>query len=539
MNKIQSFQDVIDNSALLKALADLGYETPTPIQAQSISVLMEGVDLIAQAQTGTGKTAAFALPVLSGLDLSVRKPQALIMAPTRELAIQVAEAFKKYAKHLKDFQVTPIYGGQDYQVQLRALKRGSHVIVGTPGRVMDHMRRKTLDVSALKSVVLDEGDEMLRMGFVDDIEWILQQIPQDHQTALFSATMPTSIQNIAKRHLKNPQKIQIKMKTGTVDSIEQRCVFTTNNQKADVLIRFLQTEEFDAAIIFSRTKAGTMELTEKLQSCGYKADALNGDIKQAHREKAINRLKKGSLDIIVATDVAARGIDVERITHVFNYDMPSDAESYVHRVGRTGRAGRKGKAFLFVGPREKRSLADVERTINKQITVIDPPTVAEMMERRNAQLATKVGDILAKSKKLKPYRKMVESLLETIDHSAEDIAAALAYLIEQDNPIDVTDIPTAKPDRPTRNGGGGRRSSSRGERGRGDKSGGDRKRFSKKRSDSKGNDAKGSDRKRSAPKGSDKKRTDKKRTDKKRTDKKPRSKSKSTKKPGKSKKSAS
>lgn len=446
MNQPTSFQGLINNSNVLSALTDLGYETPTPIQEQSIPILMDGSDIVAQAQTGTGKTAAFALPVLSQLDLDVKKPQALIMAPTRELAIQVAEAFRQYAAHLKGFQVTPIYGGQDYQIQLRALKRGSHIIVGTPGRVMDHMRRGTLDVSGLKSVILDEGDEMLRMGFVDDIEWILEQIPHAHQTALFSATMPARIQKIAKQYLKNPKKIHIKADTATVDTIDQRCIYTTNNQKFDLLTRFLEVENFDAVMIFSRTKTGTVEVADQLQMRGFSVAALNGDIKQSQREKVINRLKNGALNIIVATDVAARGIDVDRITHVFNYDAPCDAESYVHRIGRTGRAGRTGKAFLFVGPREKRLLNEIETTINKTIPQMQPPTVAEIKTRRNSQLMVKVSNILDKSKRLGPFQEMIDSLMDETEYSARDMAAALAYLIEQDNPIPEFDLAEVTPE---------------------------------------------------------------------------------------------
>ena len=425
---------------LLTSLSDLGYETPTPIQEQSIPVLMERHDLLAQAQTGTGKTAAFALPILSQIDIQKKQPQALIIAPTRELAIQVAEAFQSYAKHLKGFHVIPIYGGQDYQIQLRGLKRGAQVVVGTPGRVMDHLRRRTLAVSALKMVVLDEADEMLKMGFIDDVEWILEQIPQQHQTALFSATIPTSIQKIAKRYLKDAQKIQIKAQENTVEAIEQFYMQVSKNQKLNVLTRFLEVEEIGAAIIFARTKNCSAELAEKLQARGYAAAALNGDMTQSLRKKVIERIKSGSLDIVVATDVAARGIDIERISHVINYDIPYDTESYVHRIGRTGRAGRKGKALLFVTPRENRLLKDIERAIHKSIKQVEPPSWKEMQEKLTQQLTDKVVGVIEKSKKLKPCREMVTTIMQQGDYAADDIAAALAYLMQQANPLAAQEV---------------------------------------------------------------------------------------------------
>ena len=456
MSTIDSFNKLGLASNLLSALVELGYEIPTPIQEESIPILMEGYDLMAQAQTGTGKTAAFALPVLSHLDLAMKKPQALVIAPTRELAIQVAEAFQSYAKHLKGFHVIPIYGGQAYQIQLRALKRGVHVIVGTPGRLMDHLRRGTLSIDAIKTVVLDEADEMLKMGFIEDIEWILDQIPHAHQSALFSATIPPSIQKIAKRYLKDARKIYIKPRENTVDATEQFYIRVSKNQKLDVLTRFLEVEDIQAAIIFARTKNCSAELAEKLQARGHAAAALNGDMNQSLREKVIARIKSGSLDIIVATDVAARGIDVDRITHVINFDIPYDAESYIHRIGRTGRAGRKGKALLFVTPREHRLLNDIERVIHKPIKQIEPPSLKEMNEKRSKQLAEKVINIIEKSKNLGPYREMVESIIEQGDSAPKDIAAALAYLIQQSNPVPSREIEAAEPEPERR-----RRSSSR------------------------------------------------------------------------------
>jgi len=456
-------------SALLPALTELGYEDATPIQKLSIPVLMQGEDLLAQAQTGTGKTAAFALPILSRIDIKLNKPQALIIAPTRELAIQVAEAFQSYAKHLPGFHVTPIYGGQSYDIQLRALKRGVHVIVGTPGRVMDHLRRKTLSVAALKTIVLDEADEMLKMGFIEDIEWILEQIPHAHQTALFSATMPAFIQKISKRYLKDAKKIQIKSKENTVEAIEQFYIRAAGNQKLDVLTRLLEIEDVQASIIFARTKTCAADLAERLQARGYAAAALHGDMSQALREKVVGRLRKGSLDFVVATDVAARGIDVERISHVINYDIPHDTESYIHRIGRTGRAGRKGKAFLFVTPREQRLLKDIERAIHKPIEQVEPPSIKEMSEKRSQQLSEKIIGIIEKSKKLGPFREMVFNIMEQKGCTSEDIAAALVYLNQQANPLPTNELEAPR-DEPE-----GRRRRPRGPRSGGGRSSGGRK----------------------------------------------------------------
>ncbi|EKD77505.1 MAG: hypothetical protein ACD_42C00315G0003 [uncultured bacterium] len=432
-NNISLFSRLGLEKEILSALSDLGYEGATPIQEQGIPILLNGQDLLAQAKTGTGKTATFALPILSRLNHELRAPQALILVPTRELAIQVAEAFQSYAKHVRGFSVTPIYGGQDFGSQLRSLKRGSQVIVGTPGRLMDHMRRKTISLNALKMVVLDEADEMLKMGFIDDVEWILGQLTLPHQTALFSATLSASIQKIAQRYLKDAHKIHIKSHTNTVEATEQ-CYVTVMNrhQKLEVLTRFLETEENQAVIIFTRTKTESMELAEKLQARGYNAAALNGDMSQAAREKTINRLKKGELDILIATDVAARGIDVERVSHVINYDIPHDVDSYVHRIGRTGRAGRAGKAILFVVPREMRLLKDIEHHIRKSIKRVEPPSVAEIREKRTVLLTKKVSSVIReKGKQLKPYLEIVLNLTETNALSAKDVAAALIYLSEE------------------------------------------------------------------------------------------------------------
>ena len=444
--------------SVLPALGDLGYEALTPVQEKSIPILLEGKDLLAQAQTGTGKTAAFALPILSTIDLSQRDPQSIVITPTRELAIQVAEAFQAYAKYMKGFQVAPIYGGQSYQTQLRALKRGVHVIVGTPGRVMDHMERGTLSVKNIKTLVLDEADKMLKMGFVEDIEWILEQIPHVHQRALFSATMPSSIRRIAKRYLKDASEVHIKSKEGEIDPIEQSYIGVSGHQKLGVLTRYLEVEDVDAAIIFARTKTASAELADKLKARGYAAAALNGDMAQSLRERVVDQLKRGALDIVVATDVAARGIDVERIGHVINFDIPHDTESYVHRIGRTGRAGRKGKALLLVAPREHRLLKDIERAINKPIKQIQPPTIKEMAAKRSASLMEKITNIIERSKNLAPSRSMVNALIEESGYEPEDIATALVYLMGQSNPLPTEDIVSAKPESDRSNG---RRKSSR------------------------------------------------------------------------------
>ncbi|MFT5397709.1 MAG: ATP-dependent RNA helicase DeaD, partial [Gammaproteobacteria bacterium] len=378
----QSFAEMALSKPLLKALDIVGYEQPSPIQAETIPLLLQGRDVLGQAQTGTGKTAAFALPILSNLDLKQKDPQVLVLAPTRELAIQVAEAFNTYASQLKGFHVLPVYGGQEYGTQIRALQRGVHVIVGTPGRVMDHMRKGTIKLDKLTTLVLDEADEMLRMGFIDDVEWVLEQIPKTRQIALFSATMPTVIRRIATKYLNNPEQITIKVKTTTAETIRQRYWPVTGTNKLDALTRILEAETFDAMLVFVRTKTATLEVAEKLEARGFRSTALNGDIAQKTRERIITQLKAGKLDIVVATDVAARGLDVDRISHVINYDIPHDTESYVHRIGRTGRAGRKGDAILFVAPREKRMLQAIERATRKEIEMMELPSTDLVNNRR-------------------------------------------------------------------------------------------------------------------------------------------------------------
>ncbi|HEY9050292.1 MAG TPA: DEAD/DEAH box helicase, partial [Gammaproteobacteria bacterium] len=370
------------SDSILQSLNNIGYENPSAIQAQTIPLLLAGRDVLGQAQTGTGKTAAFALPLLSNIDITQKDPQILVLAPTRELAIQVAEAFQKYAAHIKGFHVLPIYGGQEYRGQIRSLERGVHVVVGTPGRVMDHMRRGTLKLKSLTCLVLDEADEMLRMGFIDDVEWILEQTPPKRQIALFSATMPDAVRRIANQHLNEPEHVTIKLKTTTADTIRQRYWPVSGLHKLDALTRILEAEEFDAMIIFVRTKIATTELAEKLEARGYAAAALNGDIQQNQRERTIEHLKNGKLDILIATDVAARGLDVERISHVVNYDIPNDTESYVHRIGRTGRAGRKGDAILFVAPREKRLLHAIEKATRQKIEMMELPSTEDINDQR-------------------------------------------------------------------------------------------------------------------------------------------------------------
>ncbi|RLL51870.1 DEAD/DEAH box helicase [Mariprofundus sp. EBB-1] len=450
------FSDLNLIAPLIKSVEALGYETPSPIQAQTIPLLLDGKDVIGQAQTGTGKTGAFALPLLSNIDLSQKNPQVLVLAPTRELAIQVAEAFQTYARHLKGFNVLPIYGGQSYEIQLRQLKRGVHVVVGTPGRVMDHMRRKTLNLSNLKTLVLDEADEMLRMGFIDDVKWVLEQLPKQRQIALFSATMPQVIRKIAQQHLTNPIHVSIQMKETTAETIRQRYWMVSGRNKVDALTRVLEAEAFDAVIIFVRTKTATEELAEKLSARGYSATALNGDIAQKTRENTVNRLKQGKIDILVATDVAARGLDVQRISHVINYDIPQDTESYVHRIGRTGRAGREGDAILFVAPREKRLLYAIEKATKKSIEKFEMPTTESINDKRIEEFKDRITETLESGEGLTLYTEIVEQYRKEHDVPANEIAAALAKLAQGDKALLLKDEPqrrdrSERPQRAERN----------------------------------------------------------------------------------------
>jgi ATP-dependent RNA helicase DeaD len=440
---VTAFDQMALNKPLLTVLDEVGYETPSPIQAQTIPLLLQGKDVLGQAQTGTGKTAAFALPLLSSLDLKQKDPQALVLAPTRELAIQVAEAFQKYASHMKGFHVLPVYGGQDYRGQIRALQRGVHVVVGTPGRVMDHMRRGTLKLDNLSALVLDEADEMLRMGFIEDVEWILEQTPSNRQTALFSATMPQQIRRIANQYLNQPAQITIKSKTTTVDTIRQRYWPVSGVHKLDALTRILEAEAFDAMIVFVRTRTATVELSEKLEARGYASAPLNGDIAQNQRERTITNLKNGKLDIIVATDVAARGLDVDRISHVVNYDIPYDTEAYVHRIGRTGRAGRQGDAILFVAPREKRLLNAIEKATRKKIDIMDLPSTELINDKRIAKFKQRITDTLA-TDDLGFFSQLIEQYQHEHNVPAEEIAAALAQLLQGDAPFLLQNKPQRK-----------------------------------------------------------------------------------------------
>ncbi len=438
-----TFSDLALNKSLIKILNEVGYESPSPIQAQAIPLLLEGKDIIGQAQTGTGKTAAFALPLISNMDLKQKDPQLLVLAPTRELAIQVAEAFQKYATYMKGFHVLPVYGGSDYSGQIRALKRGVHVVVGTPGRVMDHIRKGTLKLGDLSALVLDEADEMLRMGFIDDVEWILEQTPESRQIALFSATMPQQIRRIATKYLNDPEQVTIKTKTTTVNTIRQRFWPVSGVHKLDALTRILEAEDFDGMIIFVRTKNSTIELADKLKARGYSAAALNGDIAQNQRERTVNDIKKGRLDILVATDVAARGLDVERISHVVNYDVPHDTESYVHRIGRTGRAGRLGDAILFVAPREKRMLNAIERATRQKIDMMELPSTELINDKRIDKFKQRITDALA-NEDTGFFSQLIEKYQQEHNVPALEIAAALAHLLQGDNDFLLTNKPQRK-----------------------------------------------------------------------------------------------
>ncbi len=420
---------------LLAALRDVGYEAPTPIQVKTIPPLLEGRDLVGQAQTGTGKTAAFALPMLQRLDLGRRDTQALVLAPTRELALQVAEAIHTYARHLGAVRVLPVYGGQPIQKQVDRLRAGTQVVVGTPGRVMDHLRRGTMSFEALALVVLDEADEMLRMGFIDDVEWILGEAPNTFQTALFSATMPAEIRHIADRYLKDPVEIEVERKKLAVPTIEQRYFNVSERGKLDLLTRILEAESGEATLVFVRTKVAAAEVTERLEARGYTAEALHGDMSQAQREAVVRRLRGGQAEVVVATDVAARGLDVERITHVVNFDAPYDVESYVHRIGRTGRAGRAGKAIIFVTPRQQRMLREIERFTGARIEPMKVPTKADIAARRTALFKESIRETLAEGD-LELYLSLVEELVEE-GFDATEIAAAAARLARGDKPLEV------------------------------------------------------------------------------------------------------
>ena len=422
------------SAPVLKAVQNLGYEQPSPIQAQSIPILLSGKNLLGTAQTGTGKTAAFALPLLSNIDPQQKTPQILVLTPTRELAIQVAEAFQSYAKHIKGFHVLPIYGGADIGGQLRGLKRGAQVVVGTPGRMLDHLKRKSLNLSQVKSLVLDEADEMLRMGFIDDVETILSKTPAESQRALFSATMPAAIKRVAEKYLGDAQQVRIQSKTQTVERIKQQYITVKAHQKMDALTRVLEVEQFDGMIIFVRTKSSTVDIADRLQARGFSSAALNGDLSQAIRERTIGKLKRGQIDVVVATDVAARGLDVERISHVINFDIPYDNESYVHRIGRTGRAGREGNAILFITPKETRLLRSIEKTTKSTIAPLTMPSNAQVSDQRIQQFTEQLSKTL-ETPRLDKFREMIVKYVEENDLDMADVAAALTYENQKERPL--------------------------------------------------------------------------------------------------------
>ncbi|MET0861078.1 MAG: DEAD/DEAH box helicase [Microbacterium sp.] len=430
-----TFTDLGLSDAVLKALKDVGYETPSAIQAATIPPLLAGRDVLGTAQTGTGKTAAFALPILSNLDVSQKSVQALVLAPTRELALQVCEAFEKYASHVRGVHVLPVYGGQGYGVQLSALRRGVHIVVGTPGRIMDHLEKGTLDLTELKYLVLDEADEMLKMGFAEDVETILADTPDEKQVALFSATMPAAIRRISAQYLKNPEEITVKTKTTTSSTITQRYLVVSYPQKVDALTRILEVENFEGMIIFTRTKNETETLAEKLRARGYSAAAINGDIAQVQRERTVNQLKSGKLDILVATDVAARGLDVERISHVVNFDIPTDTESYVHRIGRTGRAGRSGDAISFVTPRERGLVNAIERATRQPLTQIQLPSVDEVNVTRLSRFDDRITAALEKTDRIDGFRDIIAHYVSEHDVPEVDVAAALAVVAQGESPL--------------------------------------------------------------------------------------------------------
>ena len=430
----ESFDSLDLPRSLVAALEEVGYEAPTPIQCQAIPLLLQGQDLLGNAPTGTGKTAAFALPLLARADVSKPQVQILTLTPTRELAIQVAEAFQTYASAMKGFHVLPIYGGQDYSPQLQRLRRGVHVVVGTPGRIRDHLQRGSLKLDALQAVVLDEADEMLRMGFIDEVEWILQQTPKKRQMALFSATMPKPVRSIARRFMNEPHEISITTETGTADTIHQRFWLVSGVRKLEALTRILEVEPIDAVLIFVRTKSATAELADRLEARGYAAAAMNGDMPQRQREQTVEKLKKGGLDILIATDVAARGLDVDRISHVINFDIPYDTEAYIHRIGRTGRAGRSGQAILFVAPRERRMLGAIERATKQRIEELKLPTTETVNNKRIAGFKQKIADTLAAGD-LAFMQNLVEQFQQEHNVPALDIAAALAQMVIAEKPL--------------------------------------------------------------------------------------------------------
>ena len=426
-------------SELLQALEAIGYREPSPIQKAAIPELMLGRDLVGQAQTGTGKTAAFALPMLARLDPAERKPQVLVLAPTRELALQVADAFNSYASQLNGVRTLAIYGGADFRDQIHQLKRGVQIVVGTPGRVMDHMRQGTLDLSNLRALVLDEADEMLRMGFIDDVEWVLEQLPEKRQVVLFSATMPAEIRRISQKYLNSPAEVTIRQKAADASLIRQRFLMVHAPHKLAALERVLEAETSEGVIVFARTKAITITVAESLEQHGYDVAVLNGDVPQAQRERTIERLKSGQVDVLVATDVAARGLDVERIGLVINYDIPFDAEAYVHRIGRTGRAGRTGDAILFLTPRERRFLGGLERVVAKPIAEMEVPSNATINQNRLDRMRAKLTGCLQTPESSEQERALLSEILQRVAQeqgsSPEQLALAAMELALAGKPL--------------------------------------------------------------------------------------------------------
>lgn len=430
IKSVASFKSLGLPQYLTRRLDTIGYEIPSEIQSRTIPPLLEGHDLVGQAQTGTGKTAAFALPAISKLDVASRQTQVLVLTPTRELTIQIAQAFESYAAELKNFKVQPIYGGQDYRVQTRALKAGVNVIVSTPGRLMDHMRRGNLSLDKLQLLILDEADEMLRMGFIDDVKWILEQTPEGRQIALFSATMPNPILKIAKRHLQDAVSVKVNAKNPTLENIRQRYWVAKDLGKSEALCRILETEKTDGVLVFVRTKSRSTDLSDRLVAKGIRCSALNGDMQQKHREETVDKLRKGKLDVLVATDVAARGMDVSRITHVVNYDIPYDAETYIHRIGRTGRAGREGDTILFVAPREQRMLGIIEKTTGRKMHKMQMPTLRDVSQQREQLMAEKIINVI-ENNDLSKHKDMIERTLGNYDIA--DVAGALSSLLLANN----------------------------------------------------------------------------------------------------------
>ena len=439
--EVRTFDDLPLSPQVLRAVKNSGYESPTPIQAEIIPHMLAGRDILAQSQTGTGKTAAFALPILSNIQLDAQRlPKTLILAPTRELAIQVAKSFETYAEDMRGFNVTAIYGGQDYEIQFRQLKRGAHVVVGTPGRVIDHINRGTLDLSGIETLVLDEADEMLNMGFLEDVQFVLEKTPENRQIALFSATLPGPVREIAEEYLNDPTKITIKKKTMTADSIRQRALFVSPREKLDALCRFLEVEDTDGVIVFTKTKDSTIAVAEALNREGHAAIALNGDMPQKVRERAIDQLKSSQLNVLVATDVAARGLDVKRVSHVFNFDLPHDSESYIHRVGRTGRAGRAGEAIIFLTPSQRGKLKLIERATKQSIEVVDVPSADDINSKRVERFQNKITEVISQ-RDLTLYKNLIAQFAESSAKPLELVAAALADMANQGRSFFVKDQP--------------------------------------------------------------------------------------------------